>query len=59
MIEIEKAEQWRHCNCCSSQNNVYEFDFRNGNHGIGIALCSDCIEELRVKIPGREVKANE
>ena len=59
MIEIERADKWRHCNCCYSQNNVHEFYFQSDGHGTNVALCADCIEELRMKIPGREVKVNE
>lgn len=59
MIEIKKAEWWRHCNCCNSPNEVYELNFKDDNHGICVALCSDCMEELGDKIPRREVKGNE
>lgn len=59
MILIEKADRHRRCNCCNSNKDVYEILFRMDNHGTGVAICSDCIEELRMKIPGREVKANE
>jgi hypothetical protein len=50
MIRIEKADRWRHCNCCHSQKDVHEFYFAAQNHGINVALCDSCIVELLEKI---------
>lgn len=55
MIEIEKADKWRHCNCCNSTHNVHELSFRNDGHGINIALCGNCMEELRTKVMGTNI----
>ena len=52
MIRIEKADNWRHCNCCHSQKDVHEIYFAAQNHGINVALCVSCIEELLEKIHG-------
>lgn len=57
MIEIEKADKWRHCNCCNSTHNVHELSFRNDGHGINIALCGNCMEELRTKVMGTNISS--
>lgn len=47
MIQLEKADKYRRCNSCNSQNNVYEVTVLNRlNQGTRIALCPDCLSEL-------------
>lgn len=57
MIEIEKANKWRHCNCCNSAKDVRELTFRSDNHGISISLCGACMEELRTKVMGTNISS--
>ena len=51
-IAINKAENYRHCNICSSKNNVVEIIFRNEtiSRGTAVALCEDCVRELKLKL---------
>ena len=60
MIEIEKSENYRCCNACYSQKNVYNVTFRDNaiDFGTQVALCKKCLEELTEKIHN-EMKANE
>ena len=46
MIKIEKAEKYRTCNVCHSENDVYLIDFRSEYSGTQIALCKDCMKDL-------------
>lgn len=50
MIEINKAENWRRCNCCYSDKDVVEISFRNedGSQGTTVALCGACASALNV-----------
>ena len=52
MIEIEKSENFRCCNVCYSQKNVYNVTFRYNatNSGTQVALCKKCLKELTEKI---------
>lgn len=60
MIVIEKSENYRCCNVCYSQKNVYNvtFLYNATNSGIQVALCKKCLEELTEKIHN-EMKENE
>ena len=48
MIEMNKAEEYRSCNVCTSRHNVQNITFwANGtNSGTQIALCQECLTEL-------------
>ena len=46
MIKIEKAEKYRTCNVCYSENDMYVIDFRSEYSGTQIALCKKCMKEL-------------
>ena len=47
MIKLEKAEKYRRCNSCNSEDTVYNMTVLNRlNQGTQIALCLDCLEEL-------------
>ena len=48
MIEIKKAEQSRCCNCCNSNQDVYNVTFwqNETNSGTQVALCKKCMDEL-------------
>ena len=52
MIEIENAENFRCCNVCYSQKNVYNVTFRYNatNSGTQVALCKKCLKDLTEKI---------
>ena len=46
MIEIEKAEKYRCCNVCYSEQDVYNVIFRSVGQGTQVALCKKCLHEL-------------
>ena len=58
MIEIEKAEEYRCCNVCNSQQKVFNITFwtNKTNSGTQVALCEKCLNELKIKIAETERK---
>ena len=47
MIEIEKAEKYRCCNVCFSEQDVFNVTFRSEQgQGTQVALCKGCLREL-------------
>ena len=49
-IIVEKAERYRTCGCCESQEDVASITFirkvGNTNMGTQVALCASCAKEL-------------
>lgn len=58
MIEVEKAEKYRCCNVCKSQQKVFNITFwaKNTNSGTQVSLCEKCLNELKIKIAEPERK---
>ena len=56
MIEIEKAEKYRCCNVCYSQQKVFNITFwaKNTKSGTQVSLCEKCLNELKIKIAEQE-----
>ena len=56
-IIVEKAESYRTCNSCSSNNNVVNITallkFHNGTQGSQIALCEECAKKLLIQLQER------
>ena len=56
MIAIERAAEYRHCNCCQNPGNVAEIYFRYNDagfpigHGQVIALCENCRKTLESEL---------
>ena len=51
MIQIEKAEHYRCCNVCYSQEDVYNIMLRSEQGmGIQVTLCKECLLKLKEKI---------
>ena len=50
MIEIAKSKPYRMCNCCNSNEDIYEIYFRSEHQGTGVALCNQCRQELIEKL---------
>lgn len=47
MIEVEKAEKYRCCNVCFSEQDVFNVTFRSEQgQGTQVALCKGCLREL-------------
>lgn len=65
MIAIEKAERFRSCNVCYSNDDVYEVTFYYGKTRSGnqVALCQNCLLELKDRIDcvlwGKNIKRSE
>ena len=50
-VIVERAESYRCCNSCGSNNDVLNITalmkFRQGKQGTQMALCSKCAEDLQ------------
>ncbi len=53
-IAVTNAEKYRTCHVCSSNNDVliirFVRDLKNVSYGTEIALCGDCVLELKLKL---------
>ena len=56
MIEIEKAEEYRCCNVCYSQQKVFNITFwaKSTKTGTQVSICEKCLNELKIKIAEQE-----
>lgn len=53
-IAVTNAEKYRTCHVCASDKNVLNIKFvrvlKDVSYGTEIALCRDCVRELKLKL---------